>query len=69
MTKAGERLIRGAQEALAYAKSDDTVAVLRLPVECGSCGWKGVRATGNVVWCPKCNKPAAFQWPGKGEGG
>jgi len=30
-------------------------------VECGACGWTGRRKTGNVVMCPRCGKPAAFQ--------
>lgn len=32
-----------------------------LPVECASCGWTGKRKTGNLVFCPKCGKPAGFR--------
>jgi hypothetical protein len=38
---------------------------MRLPVACGSCPWQSRRLPGNVVWCPKCGKPAAFQPEGK----
>lgn len=31
------------------------------PVECGGCGWKSRRKTGNTVTCPKCGGFAAFQ--------
>ena len=30
------------------------------PVECGACGWKSLRKTGNVVICPKCGQAAGF---------
>jgi hypothetical protein len=35
------------------------------PVECGACGWRSRRKTGNVVICPKCSSIAAFQVPAK----
>lgn len=37
-------------------------AETRQPVECGACGWTGKRATGQIVTCPKCGKPATFVW-------
>lgn len=33
----------------------------RLPVECGTCGWTGIRKPGKLVWCPKCGSCAGFQ--------
>lgn len=38
-------------------------AMERLPVECGSCNWRGKRMAGKLVYCPKCGSQAAFQPP------
>ena len=40
---------------------DPEVTLERLPVECGSCNWKGKRMSGKLVYCPKCGSLAAFQ--------
>jgi len=41
----------------------ETVAGELLQVGCGNCGWRGKRKAGNIVMCPDCGKPAAFQSP------
>lgn len=50
--------INGMSPAPTYA---EYMASKRIPVECGTCGWKSRRKPGNFVSCPRCGGIAAFQ--------
>lgn len=62
MSKAAfDKIREGLDDALAFARGDESRAVKRLRVECGACGWTGTRKPGSLVQCPKCGGFAGFQ--------